>query len=70
MDLKAFGYLVSTLSVLLLGLEAWPQPDEPQWKALLIVLGVLTSIGGMGIRWLSHCKQKAALARAGIVSDS
>lgn len=64
MDLKALGYLVSTLSVLFLGVAAWPKPDEPVWKAVAVSLGMLTSIGGMGARWLSHQKEKAAIAYA------
>ena len=64
MDLKALGYLVSTLSVLLLAAAAWPKPDEPAWKAVAVSLGMLTSIGGMGFRWLSHRREKAAIAYA------
>ncbi|MCL6684552.1 hypothetical protein [Sphingomonas alba] len=64
MDLKALGYLISTVSVILLGIVAWPKPDEPQWKAVLVAIGMLTSIGGMGFRWLSHRKEKAVIAYA------
>ncbi len=64
MDLKAVGYIVSTISVALLGIVAWPNPEEPQWKAVLLALGMLASIAGMGIRWLSHQKEKAAVAYA------
>jgi len=64
LDLKALGYLVSTVSVLLLGMAAWPKPDEPAWKALAVSVGMATSIGGMGFRWLSHRKEKAAIAYA------
>ena len=64
MDLKAVGYLVSTISVFLLGVVAWPKPDEPQWKAVVLAVGMLASILGMAIRWISHRKEKAAIAYA------
>jgi hypothetical protein len=64
MDLKAVGYLVSTISVFLLGVVAWPKPDEPQWKAIVLAVGMLASILGMAIRWNSHRKEKAAIAYA------
>jgi uncharacterized membrane protein YhhN len=63
-DLKAVGYLVSTVSVLLLGIVAWPKAEEPQWKAIVIIAGMLTSVTGMGFRWLSHRKEKSAIAYA------
>jgi hypothetical protein len=52
--LKGGGYLTSTASVLLLavpGLKA--ALDEPLMGACLAA-GVLTSIGGMFLRWRSH----------------
>lgn len=61
MDLKGLGYLISTISVLLLGIVAWPKPDEPQWKAIVLAMGMLASVCGMGARWLSHRKEKAAI---------
>ena len=64
MDLKGLGYIVSTVSVILLGIVAWPKPDEPQWKALILAMGMLASVAGMGLRWLSHRKEKAAIAYA------
>ena len=51
--LKSMGYLVSILSVLLLGAVAWQSvADEPAMRACLI-LGMLTSTCGMGLRWAS-----------------
>jgi hypothetical protein len=50
--IKAFGYLISTLSVILLGVVAWAGADEG-WMRILVVLGALTSIAGMGLRWVS-----------------
>ena len=64
MDLKGLGYLVSTVSVLLLGLVAWPQPDEPLWKAWAVAIGIATSILGMGVRFISHRKDRKDIQRA------
>ena len=62
--MKGLGYLISTLSVILLGAVAWPKPDEPAWKAGTLVAGIVASIVGMLLRYLSHRKEKAAIAYA------
>ena len=64
MDLKGLGYLISTISVLFLGVVAWPAPDEPQWKAWAVAIGMATSILGMGVRFLSHRKDRRDIERA------
>ena len=64
MGLKGLGYLISTVSVVLLGVVAWPKPDESQWKAIVVICGMLASVAGMGIRFLSHRKEKAAIVFA------
>jgi hypothetical protein len=63
MDLKAVGYFISTISVLLLGAVAWPGPDEPRWQLLAVIGGMATSIGGMGVRFLSHRKDRKDIHR-------
>jgi uncharacterized membrane protein YhhN len=63
-DFKAAGYLVSILSVLLLGAVAWPKPYEPQWHKLLLVAGMAASILGMAFRYVAHLKEKAEIRRA------
>ena len=64
MDLKGLGYLVSTVSVLFLGVVAWPQADEPLWKAWAVAIGMATSILGMGVRFISHRKDRKDIQRA------
>jgi hypothetical protein len=64
MDLKGFGYLISTVSVVLLGVVAWPKPGEPQWKAFVLIFGMLASVAGMALRFVSHRKEKAAIVYA------
>jgi len=52
--LKSVGYLISTLSVLLLGIVAWSSASkDPDMRAALIV-GMAASIVGMLMRWLSY----------------
>ena len=65
--LKGLGYLVSTVSVILLGIVAWKSASEQPVLFACLILGMLASISGMGLRWISHRmeqKQKAADERA------
>ena len=64
MDLKGLGYLISTISVLFLGIVAWPQPDEPRWQVWGVAVGMATSILGMGVRFLSHRQDRRDIQRA------
>jgi hypothetical protein len=52
--LKTYGYLVSTVSVLLLGIVSWKSASEQPLLALCLIGGMVTSITGMFLRWLSH----------------
>ena len=65
--LKGLGYLVSTLSVVLLGIVAWKSASEQPLLFFCLILGMLASVAGMSLRWISHRmeqKQKAADERA------
>ena len=64
MDYKGLGYLISTVSVFFLGIVAWPSPDEPQWKAWAVAVGMATSILGMAVRFLSHRKDRKDIRKA------
>ena len=64
MDLQGLGYLISSVSVGFLGVVAWPGPDEPQWHAWAVVVGMATSILGMGVRFMSHLRDKRNIERA------
>lgn len=55
--MRGLGYFVAVLSVLLLGLVAWPKPDEPRWKLVALIAGMMLSIVGMGLRWLASRQQ-------------
>jgi hypothetical protein len=52
--LKGLGYLVSTVSVLLLGILSWKSASEKPLLLACLILGMLASITGMGLRWMSH----------------
>jgi hypothetical protein len=48
--MRGLGYLISIVSVLLLGLVAWPSPDQPGWHMPAVLAGIVFSILGMGLR--------------------
>jgi hypothetical protein len=60
-DWKGLGYVVSIVSVLLLGAIAWPSETEPRWHVPVLALGVLTSITGMAMRYRAHILQQREL---------
>jgi hypothetical protein len=55
--LKTSGYLVSSFSVLALGIAAWPGADDADLLPWLI-LGMIASIAGMVFRWSSYYLDK------------
>lgn len=52
--LKTIGYLVSTISVVLLTLVSWPKAQESTLLLACLIGGALTSVIGMFCRWLSY----------------
>jgi hypothetical protein len=64
LDFKAAGYLVSIVSVLFLGAVAWTKENPPGWYYPVLVIGMVTSIVGMGFRYLAHLRQKRELHKA------
>lgn len=63
-DWKAIGYIVSIVSVVFLGAIAWPKSEEPQWHLPALIVGMATSILGMGFRYMAHLKQQADIRKA------
>jgi hypothetical protein len=51
---KGFGYVVSTVSVILLTMVAWKGVAETPELKLLLIAGAATSIIGMIMRYLAH----------------
>jgi len=63
---KGAGYLTSTVSVILLAIVALKGAKEDPVLLACLILGALTSMTGMGLRWRSHRieqHEKAALKR-------
>jgi len=64
LDFKAMGYLVSIVSVFFLGAVAWTKTDPPAWYYPVLVVGMASSIIGMGFRYLAHLHQKREIDKA------
>jgi hypothetical protein len=64
LDFKATGYLTSIVSVLFLGAVAWPKENPPGWYHPVLIIGMATSIIGMGFRYLAHLRQKREIEKA------
>ena len=56
--IKTLGYLISSVSVLLLGLVAWDGAKDKPLLLTCLVIGMATSILGMFLRWLSYRKNE------------
>lgn len=63
-DFKGVGYIVSIVSVFLIGAVAWPKAADPQWMRTALVAGMATSVIGMGLRYIAHRKEQRELRRA------
>jgi hypothetical protein len=63
LDWKALGYIASIASVFFLGAIAWPKPGEPWWHLPALIIGVVTSVLGMGFRYLAHINQKKEMSK-------
>jgi hypothetical protein len=64
MDLKGLGYLISSISVVFLGIVAWPGPNDPRWHGVAVIMGMALSIVGMGVRFMSHRQDRKDIRRA------
>jgi hypothetical protein len=51
---KGLGYLVSSVSVVLLGIVAWKSASEQPLLFACLIGGMLASVLGMTMRWISH----------------
>ena len=63
LDFKALGYLTSILSVLFLGAVAWTKENPPGWYYPVLIIGMATSIIGMGFRYAAHLRQKREIEK-------
>ena len=58
--LKTVGYLISTLSVALLGVVAWVSAEGDTGLRIAVLVGVASSVAGMFLRWLSYQAEERA----------
>lgn len=70
LDWKATGYLVSICSVFFLGAVAWTKENPPGWYFPVLIIGMATSIIGMGCRYLAHLHEKAEIRKAKAEAES
>lgn len=63
-DWKGLGYLTSIVSVLFLGTAAWLKDNPPWWYRPAVILGMITSIVGMGFRYKSHLDEQREIRKA------
>jgi uncharacterized protein involved in response to NO len=52
--IKTVGYLISTVSVLLLGVVSWKAASHEPVLKMCLIGGMSTSILGMLMRWISY----------------
>jgi len=57
--LKGEGYLVSSVSVVLLAVPGWKSASSDPLLLGCLMLGMAASIGGMAFRWRSHRLEQA-----------
>ncbi len=56
--LKGLGYLVSTLSVVLLGVVSWKAASDNPLLLACLIGGMAASVLGMTLRWISHRREQ------------
>jgi hypothetical protein len=56
--IKTCGYLVSSVSVVLLGVVSWKSASENPVLFTCLILGMALSHAGMAMRWWSYRKEK------------
>jgi len=52
--LKGLGYLISTLSAVLLAIVSWSTASKSPLLAACLLVGAAASIAGMFCRWLAY----------------
>ena len=67
---KTIGYVISSLSVLLLGVAAWDGAKDKPVLMACVIAGMLTSVAGMVFRWISFLKNEKASQRSATPSMS
>ena len=68
--LQGLGYLVSTLSVLMLGAVAWQAARQDENLFILLIAGMAASILGMLLRWISFVQDQREKDKISTASPS
>ena len=63
--IKTAGYLVSTASVVLLGIVSWKAASAHPLLATCLIAGMASSVLGMLLRWISYQVQEREEGSAG-----
>jgi hypothetical protein len=66
--LKLYGYLVSSVSVICLGIVSWSGAAAHPLMLAILIAGMATSILGMAIRFWSHIREKREEAAQTLIS--
>jgi hypothetical protein len=66
--LKLFGYLVSCVSVICLGVVSWSGAAEKPLMLALLIAGMATSVVGMLIRFWAYVQEKRREAAQILIS--
>jgi uncharacterized protein involved in response to NO len=61
--LKGAGYIISIVSVLLLGIVAWSAVASEPLLRLCLIGGMATSVVGMALRYAAHRRDRRELKR-------
>jgi hypothetical protein len=61
--LKTMGYIISTLSVVLLGVVSWKAAAQDPILLDCLIAGMLLSAAGMLLRWLAYRAEQQARRR-------
>jgi len=61
--IKTAGYLISTISVVLLGLVSWKKASEEPLLMACLLGGMSSSILGMLLRWISYAIEERRKAQ-------
>lgn len=56
--IKTLGYMISTVSVLLLGVVSWKSASKDPVLLACLIGGMTSSIIGMALRWSSYALEK------------
>ncbi|MBV9842084.1 MAG: hypothetical protein JOY99_11265 [Sphingomonadaceae bacterium] len=52
--IKTLGYLVSSISVLLLAIVSWQSAQKTTAMSACLIVGAVTSVTGMFCRWITY----------------